>query len=114
MEIHQQVANDKIVKLYLNHIIQELFSTDNKQQQVFSIFSQGLIAGLYGFLLRGLMLLEPSALLGQRNIELVKHLLFYVISPNSRDLEFVAFPKYLDFLYYLVRPVRLCLKFYKL
>lgn len=113
LEIRQKIGSDRILSLYLNHIIQHLFSEDYKQQKVFSLFSKGIIAGLYGFLLRGLMLLEPSRLLGQRNRQLIRHLFSSIINPNSRDLEFVLLPKYLNFLYYLVRPIRLGLKFYK-
>jgi Uncharacterised nucleotidyltransferase len=111
LKIQKEINQDMIVRLYVNHIIKQLFYTDNKQKKLFSIFDRGLIAGLYGFFLRGLMLLEPSNVLSRNNRKLVLHLLSHTFSPNSKDLEFIALPKSFYFLYYLIRPFRLSLKF---
>jgi hypothetical protein len=69
--------------------------------------------GLYGFTLRGLMLLDSSQFLGKHNRYLVGHLFSYMFAPNSRDLEYIYLPPYLYFLYYLIRPIRLISKLSK-
>lgn len=109
-QINQKIATSIIVHWYTKSVIKQLFN--NKQEQVFGIFQQGLIQGLYAFLLRGLMIVDSSNMLGKHNRYLVKHLPSLIISPNSRDLEFISIPRYLHFLYYLVRPVRLGFKFF--
>ncbi|NJM19865.1 MAG: lasso peptide biosynthesis B2 protein [Richelia sp. SM1_7_0] len=58
VEIKQKIASDLIVNLYLDCVVEQLFSKDDKQSQLFGIFRQGFIQGLYGFMLRALMLLE--------------------------------------------------------
>ncbi|MGB3638743.1 MAG: hypothetical protein WBA39_14390, partial [Rivularia sp. (in: cyanobacteria)] len=83
----------------------------NKQRNVFGIFEQGFMQGLYGFLLRALMLLERSKFLGEHNRYLIGHLFNYIFKPNSNDIEYVSLPGFLYILYYLVRPIRLGLKF---
>ena len=62
-ELQQKIENDWIVKLYLNQVIKQLFNQNKKQNKVFGIFQQGLIQGLYGFILRALMLLDKSNLI---------------------------------------------------
>lgn len=114
LNINQKIASDRIVNWYLNHVQKRLFTTDNKQDKVFGIFRQGLLAGLYGFVLRALMLLERSKFISKHNKYLVGHLLSYMFTPNSRDFEYVYFPPYLYFLYYLIRPIRLISKFFNL
>lgn len=112
--IKQKIASDRIVNLYLNQVQKQLFTTDNKQEKLFGIFRQGLLAGLYGFVLRALMLLERSKFIGKHNRYLVKHFLSYMFTPNSRDFEYIYLPPYFYFLYYLIRPIRLSSKFFKL
>ena len=113
-ELQQKIEKDLIVKLYLNQVVKQLFRQSNKQNNVFGIFEQGLIQGLYGFVLRALMLLERSKFLGEHNRYLVGHLFNYIFKPNSNDLEYVSLPGFLYILYYLVRPIRLGLKFLNL
>ena len=110
-ELQQKIENDLIVKLYLNQVVKQLFSQNNKQKSVFGIFQQGFIQGLYGFILRALMLLERSKFFGKHNRYLVGHLISYIFKPNSNDLEYVSLPGLLYILYYLVRPIRLGSKF---
>jgi hypothetical protein len=110
-ELQQKIENDLIVKLYLNQVVKQLFSHSNQQNSVFGIFQQGFIQGLFGFVLRALMLLDNSKLIGKRNRYLFVHLIGYIFKPNSNDLEYVSFPGFLYILYYLVRPIRLGLKF---
>ncbi len=112
LQINQKIASDFVVQRYISSVMEQLFITDNKQEKLFGIFQQGLLQGLYAFLLRGLMLVDSYNILGKHNRYLVKHLLSYIISPNSRDLEFMHVPKYIHFLYYLVRPIRLSFKFF--
>jgi len=113
LNIKQKIARDRIVNWYLDHVQKRLFTLDNKQETVFGIFRQGLLTGLYGFALRALMLLERSNT-GKHNKYLVGHLLSYMLTPNSRDFEYVYLPPYLYFLYYLIRPIRLTSKFFNL
>ncbi len=113
-ELQQKIENDLIVKLYLNQVVKQLFSQSNKQRNVFGIFEQGFIQGLYGFVLRALMLLERSKFLGEHNRYLIGHLFNYIFKPNSNDLEYVSLTGLLYILYYLVRPIRLGLKFLNL
>ncbi|MGB3761130.1 MAG: lasso peptide biosynthesis B2 protein [Rivularia sp. (in: cyanobacteria)] len=110
-ELQQKIEHDLIVKLYLNQVVRQLFSHSNKQDNVFGIFQQGLIQGLYGFVLRALMLLDNSKFIGKHNRYLVGHLISYIFKPNSSDLKYVSLPGFLYILYYLVRPIRLGLKF---
>ena len=109
-ELQQKIEKDLIVKLYLNQVVKQLFSHSNKQN-VFGIFKQGFIQGLYGFILRALMLLDNYKLIGKHNRYLVGHLISYIFKPNSNDLKYVSLPRFLYVLYYLVRPIRLGLKF---
>lgn len=111
LQLEQKITSDLVVNLYIKHILEQLFTTVNKQQRVFGIFYKGLLPGLYGFLLRGLMLLQTSAITGKHNRKLVKHLLDYVLTPNSRDLQYVSIPRHLHFLYYFIRAIRLAGKF---
>lgn len=113
LEIKQKIASDRIVNRYLSHVKEQLFTVDNRQNKIFGLFDRGLIPGLYGFTLRGLMLLERSKLLGKHNRYLLRHLFSYMFAPNSRDLEYISLPLYLYFLYYLVRPIRLISKLWK-
>ncbi|MBV6623084.1 MAG: lasso peptide biosynthesis B2 protein [Rivularia sp. (in: Bacteria)] len=110
-ELQQKIENDLIVKLYLNQVVKHLFNQNNKQKNVFGIFQQGLIQGLYGFILRALMLLDNYKLIGKHNRYLFGHLISYIFKPNSNDLKYVSLPGFLYILYYLVRPIRLGLKF---
>ena len=110
-ELQQKIENDLIVKLYLNQVVKQLFSQSNKQRNVFGIFEQGFMQGLYGFVLRALMLLERSKFLGEHNRYLMGHLFNYIFKPNSNDLEYVSLPQFLYILYYLIRPIRLGSKF---
>jgi|GEM_PF-621347 hypothetical protein len=112
LQIHQKIANDFVVQKYVSAIVKQLFIIENKHEKVFGIFQQGLLQGLYAFLLRGLMLADSYNILGKHNRYLAKHLIRYIISPNSRDLGFIHLPNYLNFLYYLIRPVRLAYKFF--
>ena len=111
-ELQQKIQKDLIVKLYLNQVVKQLFSYSNKQNNVFGIFEQGFMQGLYGFILRALMLLERSKFWGKHNRYLVGHLFSYIFKPNSNDLEYVSLTGFLYILYYLVRPIRLGLKFF--
>ncbi|WP_414623445.1 lasso peptide biosynthesis B2 protein [Calothrix sp. CCY 0018] len=111
VEIKQKIASDLIVNLYLDCVVEQLFSKDDKQSQLFGIFERGFIQGLYGFVLRALMLLERSKFFGKHNRYLVGHLFSYIFKPNSNDLEYVSLPGFLYILYYFVRPIRLGLKF---
>ncbi len=110
-ELQQNIEKDLIVKLYLNQVVKQLFRHSNKQRNVFGIFQQGFIQGLYGFVLRALMLLDNSQFVGKHNRYLIGHLINYIFKPNSNDLEYVSLPGLLYILYYLVRPIRLGLKF---
>ena len=110
-ELQQKIEKDLIVKLYLNQVVRQLFSHSNKQNNVFGIFQQGFIQGLCGLILRTLMLMDNYNFIGKRNRYLVGHLISYIFKPNSNDLEYVSFPEFLYILYYLVRPIRLGLKF---
>ena len=109
-ELQQKIEDDLIVKFYLNRVVEQLFSKEDTQHQLFGIFEQGLMQGLYGFILRALMLLERSNW-GKHNRYLFGHLISYIFKPNSNDLEYVSLPGFLYILYYLVRPIRLGLKF---
>jgi hypothetical protein len=113
-ELQQKIEKDLIVKLYLNQVVKQLFRHSNKQRNVFGIFQQGFIQGLYGFVLRALMLLDNSQFVGKHNRYLIGHLINYIFKPNSNDLEYVSLPGLLYILYYLVRPIRLGLKFLNL
>ena len=113
-ELQQKIENDLIVNLYLDRVLEQLFSKEDKQHQLFGIFEQGLIQGLYGFFLRALMLLERSKFWGKHNRYLIGHLFSYMLKPNSNDLKYVSLPRFLYILYYLVRPIRLGLKFLNL
>jgi hypothetical protein len=113
-ELQQNIEKDLIVKLYLNQVVKQLFRHSNKQRNVFGIFQQGFIQGLYGFVLRALMLLDNSQFVGKHNRYLIGHLINYIFKPNSNDLEYVSLPGLLYILYYLVRPIRLGLKFLNL
>ncbi len=110
-ELQQKIESDLIVKLYLNQVVKQLFSHSNKQNNVFGIFEQGFIQGLYGFVLRALMLLDNYKFLGKHNRYLFGHLISYIFKPNSNDLKYVSLPGFLYILYYLFRPIRLGLKF---
>jgi hypothetical protein len=113
LEIKQKIASDRIVNRYLSHVTEQLFTTDARQKKIFGLFDRGLMPGLYGFTLRGLMLLERSKFLDKHNRYLVGHLFSYMFAPNSRDLEYIYLPPYLYFLYYLIRPIRLISKLSK-
>ncbi len=109
-ELQQKIENDLIVKLYLNQAVKQLFS-QSKQNNLFGIFQQGLIQGLYGLILRALVLMDNSNFLAEHNRYLVGHLFSYIFKPNSNDLEYVSLPRFMYVLYYLIRPIRLGLKF---
>jgi ribosome-associated translation inhibitor RaiA len=113
LEIKQKIASDRIVNRYLSHVTEQLFTIDDRQKKIFGLFDRGLMPGLYGFTLRGLMLLDRSKFLGKHNRYLVGHLFSYMFAPNSRDLEYIYLPPYLYFLYYLIRPIRLISKLSK-
>ena len=50
-------------------------------------------------------------LIGKRNRYLIGHLFSYIFKPNSRDLEYIFLPRFMYILYYVIRPIRLSLKF---
>ncbi|MGF1676155.1 MAG: nucleotidyltransferase family protein, partial [Rivularia sp. (in: cyanobacteria)] len=110
-ELQQKIEDDLIVNLYLDSVVEELFAKKDKQHQLFGIFRHGLIQGLYGFILRAFILLDNSKLIGKHNRYLIGHLFSYIFKPNSNDLKYVSLPGFLYILYYLVRPIRLGLKF---
>ncbi|AFY43906.1 nucleotidyltransferase family protein [Nostoc sp. PCC 7107] len=112
LEINQKIADDRVVNSYINHICKNLFTISDEQKRIFGIFDKGLWAGIYGFIIRALILSDSSNLFGKHNRTLVKHLLSYILTPNSRDLEYVSLPQQLYFVYYFVRPMRLALKFW--
>ncbi|MBE9212007.1 lasso peptide biosynthesis B2 protein [Plectonema cf. radiosum LEGE 06105] len=110
-ELQQKIEDDLIVNLYLDSVVEQLFAKEDKQHQLFGIFRQGFIYGIYGFILRAFILLDNSKLIGKHNRYLIGHLFSYIFNPNSNDLKYVSLPGLLYILYYLVRPIRLGLKF---
>ena len=93
-QLQQKIAGDWIVNLYLERVVKQLFTKEEKQD-----------------ILRALILLEPSNFLGKHNRYLFGYSINYIFKPNDRDLKYVSLPRFLYILYYLVRPIRLGLKF---
>ena len=93
-QLKKKIKSDWIVNLYLNRVVNQFFSKEYKQD-----------------ILRALILLENSKLLGQHNRYLFWYSINYIFKPNSNDLKYVFLPGFLNILYYFIRPIRLGLKF---
>lgn len=93
-QLKQKIKSDWIVNLYLNRVVKQFFSKEDKQD-----------------ILRALILLESLKLFGQHNRYLFGYSINYIFKPNSNDLEYVLLPQFMYILYYFIRPIRLGLKF---
>jgi Uncharacterised nucleotidyltransferase/Transglutaminase-like superfamily len=114
MEIQQRISRDRVVTAYVHQTIQHLFKDSTERENLFGIFQEGLWTGLRKIALRFLILVEPSIFVSKRNFRLIKHLLSFAFTPNAEDRGAIVLPHYGRFLYYVVRPIRLSLKFYRL
>ena len=91
-EIKQRIKISPLIGLSASRIRQQIFARNNIEKTL-----HNLIARLF-FVLLMKKAFPLRFLLGQ--------LIRLIIEPNQGDKEFVSLPKYLEFLYYFVRPIR--------
>jgi hypothetical protein len=91
-EIKQRIKISPLIGFSANRIRQQIFARNDIEKTV-----HNLIARLF-FVLLMKKAFSLRFLLGQ--------LIRLIIEPNQGDKEFVWLPKYLEFLYYFVRPMR--------
>lgn len=93
--IMQKIQTDIVVKLYVQQACKQLFSNTDSHRRAFGIYlSRVLVPG-------------SSAVVVSSRSHLVRHFICFVITPTMADKSFLPLPKFLNFIYYLIRPIRL-------
>ena len=109
-EVQERIQKDLVIKLYIDRVYKEIFSNMNnlykQRNNYFSNFFEHLTLI---FLAR--LLIEPSPKNGLYPGYFVWQFIHLLATPIKEDKLFFMLPQYLDFLYYLIRPIRLMIKY---
>jgi hypothetical protein len=104
-EIEQHILKDRVVGSYVTQTIDHLFKPLIRQEDIFSLFQDGLRIGWYRVLLRFLILFKLPFSFGEHSYRVIKHLLAYALKPSVEDKNSIALPRDGYFLYYFIRPL---------
>ncbi|MEO0846767.1 MAG: nucleotidyltransferase family protein [Cyanobacteria bacterium J06648_1] len=94
-QIKRQIKNDIIVQTSIKQVCSEFFQRSEK-----SFLDRTYVERPY-----------LIKLARERWQDKIRYFITTAVSPNKEDLSFVSLPPQLSFLYYLLRPVRLLLKY---
>jgi hypothetical protein len=104
VEIQQKIKIDPVVNLYANKVYKYLFYQPNLLKSSQKVWDN-LPKYLYYFI-HNLMRKKPVHTVPYRGY-FIGQFFRLIITPTEEDRTFFVVPKFLSFLYYLVRPIRL-------